>query len=699
MKSVIRYLTVISLLYLGHTAFGQSDKKTFVIAVCDAAIRENPKMIDSLKTIHSANKSDYSSSVLHLIAAFQGFFFKDLSLAKKHLIKADSLAKRLNTNNYIYNSKGEKEKLKSENLLMLKGVLQSFWATYFLRKNDFDKAIERLQKAKSIFATTPEDCYQNPNIWYASLIAADMARLMNEKGRFNEAIEYYAEAQSLNTEMYICSNVAPPVYLAKIASIYRYVNNFKEAFLYHYQDIRWSIETGDTARTISSYIEISKTFEKKGNLDSTLNYLKLALSLGYSLKQNPHPETFYALGRFYLLQNKIDLAISHLQNAITFSQPDDVTILVNAKIYLADAYCKSNKTKLAANLVSQVEKEWPLEDGLVLGFLESESIEIYYKTKSSILASNGKANEALYFLNKAKQIKDSLYEQEKRIISYTGQKLYTEIDSLRDKLAVEYDYYSENDQENTVQLSDQTLSQEETKNKINFPSLLFWAAIAIYLFSRRSNKISKKINDEENSNHEPFLSHENADEQTNSLLVIEEEPLVFNEKGHSLENYLENIEELPSFPKQEYQNSTENKGTDGFLDFSTSSPLDTYSFEDLENREITINHTAINLGKLLYFQKKHNDIVTFYFLDNDKVHSLRVPGVLRSYLEKISSPLFLQVHKSYVVNFKYVGQFEKDQVILQNGTKISIARRRYKEIKSMCQKLGLVAQIASSPLD
>lgn len=49
---------------------------------------------------------------------------------------------------------------------------------------------------------------------------------------------------------------------------------------------------------------------------------------------------------------------------------------------------------------------------------------------------------------------------------------------------------------------------------------------------------------------------------------------------------------------------------------------------------------------------------------------------LKSWKEELDSRLFIDCHKSYIVNLRSVKRVEKDTILLENGEKILIARRR-----------------------
>lgn len=56
---------------------------------------------------------------------------------------------------------------------------------------------------------------------------------------------------------------------------------------------------------------------------------------------------------------------------------------------------------------------------------------------------------------------------------------------------------------------------------------------------------------------------------------------------------------------------------------------------------------------------------------------------LKSWKEELDRRLFVECHKSYIVNLKNVKRIEKDSFLLENGEKILIARRRRGDVVKM----------------
>lgn len=52
--------------------------------------------------------------------------------------------------------------------------------------------------------------------------------------------------------------------------------------------------------------------------------------------------------------------------------------------------------------------------------------------------------------------------------------------------------------------------------------------------------------------------------------------------------------------------------------------------------------------------------------------------------DKLRDKGFFRCHKSYLINLKYVDVYNRQEVILENGESIVIAKRRYDEF---CQKV------------
>lgn len=92
----------------------------------------------------------------------------------------------------------------------------------------------------------------------------------------------------------------------------------------------------------------------------------------------------------------------------------------------------------------------------------------------------------------------------------------------------------------------------------------------------------------------------------------------------------------------------------------------------------------------------------YYFEIKGRMIDAHGTGGIFSYYEQIGllerelqGKGFFRCHKSYLVNLKYVNVYNRQEVVLDNGERIAIARRRYEEfsreiLKYMREKGGIV---------
>ena len=60
---------------------------------------------------------------------------------------------------------------------------------------------------------------------------------------------------------------------------------------------------------------------------------------------------------------------------------------------------------------------------------------------------------------------------------------------------------------------------------------------------------------------------------------------------------------------------------------------------------------------------------------------IRIYGTLREYEEQIGNNGFIRIHKSYLVNFRYMYSVEKNIVLLSSGEELPLSRYRANETK------------------
>lgn len=89
----------------------------------------------------------------------------------------------------------------------------------------------------------------------------------------------------------------------------------------------------------------------------------------------------------------------------------------------------------------------------------------------------------------------------------------------------------------------------------------------------------------------------------------------------------------------------------------------------------------VELMDIVYVENSYRDVI--YVLRNDsRVCFSRRAGTFEEMIEPLpEEPLFVQVHKSFFVNMRYIKKINDETLLLDNGTELPIARRRKNELK------------------
>lgn len=92
------------------------------------------------------------------------------------------------------------------------------------------------------------------------------------------------------------------------------------------------------------------------------------------------------------------------------------------------------------------------------------------------------------------------------------------------------------------------------------------------------------------------------------------------------------------------------------------------------------------IGDILYIQSL-DKYITLYLTDETRTEAIRYK---MSDLEKrLKSQGFLRIHKSYLVNYRFISSIQPSCIILDNGAKLPVSRYRLDEIKTEFRRLTL----------
>lgn len=96
--------------------------------------------------------------------------------------------------------------------------------------------------------------------------------------------------------------------------------------------------------------------------------------------------------------------------------------------------------------------------------------------------------------------------------------------------------------------------------------------------------------------------------------------------------------------------------------------------------EFSEGKKKIILNNIVYIE---SDLHKLYFhIWNNKEVRYTMYGRLDTLEEKIQLSGFCRIHKSYLVNLRYVEDLQRYHIILNNGHELSVAKQRYKEVEN-----------------
>lgn len=90
-------------------------------------------------------------------------------------------------------------------------------------------------------------------------------------------------------------------------------------------------------------------------------------------------------------------------------------------------------------------------------------------------------------------------------------------------------------------------------------------------------------------------------------------------------------------------------------------------------------NVRIKLSDIIYFESFRHDVELHMIGGN----TVSVPDTLESLQNKFEAAGFIRIHKSYLVNYKYILSFDKTSLILDDHSILPISRYRLNDSKQM----------------
>lgn len=91
----------------------------------------------------------------------------------------------------------------------------------------------------------------------------------------------------------------------------------------------------------------------------------------------------------------------------------------------------------------------------------------------------------------------------------------------------------------------------------------------------------------------------------------------------------------------------------------------------------------IEIYKIMYFVRENRKVT---MTTNGGEEDIFYESLEKIY-ERVKKYGFLFIHKSYIINYRYVKKISYDHVVMTNDAEFSISRSRRKEIRNMCNRL------------
>ena len=92
-----------------------------------------------------------------------------------------------------------------------------------------------------------------------------------------------------------------------------------------------------------------------------------------------------------------------------------------------------------------------------------------------------------------------------------------------------------------------------------------------------------------------------------------------------------------------------------------------------------------------YFEVYGHDVIVVY-----NEHEEQVCGTMKEYDTKLKNSGFIRIHKSYLVNYRYIDSIEKNDVKLTCGKKLPLSRNRIGEVRKKMQEFLINIKVTAT---
>ena len=379
-------------------------------------------------------------------------------------LKADSLRKkrdyRESVKTYYQYIRDEKDNSDADNVKIATSL--EYIGSCYYSLGEYRRAIESTDSALEVYKKHGglddiATCYNSKGFY------------LRKSGKYDEAFSCYNKALQLYNEQ--GNDYYKAATLNNIGMLYQLWAKYDTAIQYYQNSMEIKKRLNDSAGIAKTLNNIGRIYILWDDYSSAIEYFEDALVIDYLLGNEREIAIRYNnLGHAYFEKNKIERALIYYNEALKISEPagymDLSATLYNniGKIYLdqknydktseylqkafeiySSANQKDNAAKVLTNLADMNVKIGNYNQAMI--YL-SQSMDITkslnlrdltktnYLTFSDIYASMGNFSEALRYYRNYSELKDSIFNMEKRIqisefqVSYETEKKDIEIDLL-----------------------------------------------------------------------------------------------------------------------------------------------------------------------------------------------------------------------------------------------------------------------------
>ena len=102
------------------------------------------------------------------------------------------------------------------------------------------------------------------------------------------------------------------------------------------------------------------------------------------------------------------------------------------------------------------------------------------------------------------------------------------------------------------------------------------------------------------------------------------------------------------------------------------------SFDESLILKTPVGEVTRHIQSIKYFEVYGHDVNAVYNEHEEKVY-----GTMKEYDTKLKNSGFIRIHKSYLVNYRYIDSIEKNDIKLKCGKKLPLSRNRIDKVKKM----------------